>query len=162
MTNNVESNIDNQQEHQEQNVDILVNISERQNIEDKVKNNQGNNIENNQNTEEPIYINESHGYKGKIFSMKLAILSMIVNIFLPGIGTMIGTCGMNEDILINEYMCKGCCQLVSTICIVGWFYAQYTSYYYIRAACFKRPFESYRTKTIVERQMRKSFNNQNS
>lgn len=93
-------------------------------------------------------------YTGKPFPKCLAAISFIVNLFLPGIGTMIGTCGMNETVMKNEYMLKGCFQLISTIVIIGWFYALYTSIYYCSASCSKRPFESYRRKRNLRWELR--------
>ena len=82
-------------------------------------------------------------YTGKPFPCCLAYTCFIINLFLPGIGTMIGVCGMNDKNMKIAYICSGCCQLVTFVCIVGWCYALCTSILYIMASGANEPFESY-------------------
>ena len=82
-------------------------------------------------------------YTGKPFPAGLAYACLIINLFLPGIGTMIGTCGMNDRNMKVAYICSGCCQLITFICLIGWCFALCTSILYIVASQSDEPFESY-------------------
>lgn len=86
---------------------------------------------------------EKKVYTGKPFPCCLAYTCFIINLFLPGIGTMIGVCGMNDKNMKIAYICSGCCQLVTFVCLVGWCYALCTSILYIMASGANEPFESY-------------------
>lgn len=82
-------------------------------------------------------------YTGKPFPACLAYTCFVINLFLPGIGTMIGTCGMNDRNMKVAYICSGCCQLITFVCIIGWCFALCTSILYIVASQSDEPFESY-------------------
>lgn len=82
-------------------------------------------------------------YTGKPFPCCLAYVCFIINLFLPGIGTMIGVLGMNDRNVKIAYICSGCCQLITFICLIGWCFALCTSILYIMASGSTEPFESY-------------------
>jgi hypothetical protein len=48
---------------------------------------------------------------------------LVVNVVLPGVGTMISGCSASEPF----FVLVGLCQLLSTVLVVGWFWAQFTS-----------------------------------
>ena len=81
------------------------------------------------------------GYKN--FSFTLSIICLIFNIFLPGIGTIIGIYGMNEKKIKKSFICTGICQIISSFCFVGWCYAQCTSCFYIAAANYGKSLEEF-------------------
>ena len=82
-------------------------------------------------------------YTGKPFPCCLAYTCFVINLFLPGIGTMIGVCGMNDRNVKIAYICSGCCQLFTFICLIGWCFALCTSILYIMASGSNEPFESF-------------------
>lgn len=82
-------------------------------------------------------------YNGKPFPGALACLCLFINIFLPGIGTMIGTVGMNDRNVKITYICSGCCQFVTSFCIVGWCFALMNSILYLQASSSSEPFETF-------------------
>ena len=56
---------------------------------------------------------------------------------------MIGVCGMNDRNVKIAYICSGCCQLFTFICLIGWCFALCTSILYIMASGSNEPFESF-------------------
>jgi hypothetical protein len=60
-----------------------------------------------------------------------AILTLIINIFLPGVGTMIGGCKIG-GLLGKSFLRSGILQLILAPCIIGWIWAICTSCTYIK------------------------------
>lgn len=50
----------------------------------------------------------------------VAFLVFLINLFLPGIGTMIGSCYVEDT---ESYCCRGILELLLTCIIIGWFMA---------------------------------------
>ena len=82
-------------------------------------------------------------YNGKPFPGVLACVCLFINLFIPGIGTMIGTIGMNDRNVKLTYICSGCCQFVTSFCIVGWCFALMNSILYLQASASSEPFETF-------------------
>ncbi len=51
--------------------------------------------------------------------MYLTVTLLIVNIFFPGIGTIIGSYGINNPDYQSSFFCHGICELFLSICIIG-------------------------------------------
>ena len=98
------------------------------------------NIDNNMNKK---LFDKTDWIEYKNFSLTLSIICLIFNIFLPGIGTIIGIYGMNEKKIKKSFICTGICQVISSFCFVGWCYAQCTSCFYIAAANYGKSFEEF-------------------
>ena len=65
-------------------------------------------------------------WQNSIPAMKqvIAIILLIVNIFFPGIGTMISAC-VGGGKLITDQLLVGLLQWLTAFCIVGWIWSIY-------------------------------------
>lgn len=78
-----------------------------------------------------------------IFPLWLAIIVLIINIILPGIGTFIATAKVTDRTYISFYCFSGLCQFLTFICIIGWVFALIHSITFISAACAGKSIEDY-------------------
>ena len=93
---------------------------------------------------ELLQINENKKvYSDKPYSMCLAIVVLIVNIFFPGIGTIIGSCGINNPDYQTSFCCHGICELFLSFCIIGWCFALCHSCLFLSVAASGKCFEEY-------------------
>lgn len=93
---------------------------------------------------ELVQINENKKvYSDKPYSMCLAIVVLIVNIFFPGIGTIIGSCGINNPDYQTSFCCHGVCELFLSFCIIGWCFALCHSCLFLSVAASGKCFEEY-------------------
>lgn len=99
--------------------------------------------------------------KFKPYPKCLAFFSFLINLCIPGLGTAIGTCGMNEKVDMVYYILYGLFQLLSTIVLVGWCLALYTSFLYISASYSGQSFEYY-IKMSKNRNKKTNEDNENN
>ena len=97
---------------------------------------------------EILQINENKKvYSEKPYSMCLAVTVLIVNIFFPGIGTIIGSYGINNPDYQNSFYCHGICELLLSFCIIGWCFALCHSCLFLSVAASGKSFEEYYEST---------------
>ena len=97
---------------------------------------------------ELIQINENKKvYSEKPYSFCLAITVLIVNIFFPGIGTIIGSYGINNPDYQSSFCCHGICELLLSFCIIGWCFALCHSCLFLSVAASGKCFEEYYEST---------------
>ena len=73
----------------------------------------------------------------------VAFTVFIVNLFLPGIGTMIGACFIRNSIVSMEICCAGVIQLLTAVCLIGWCMALITSCAFLAVAGSDTGFEQH-------------------
>ena len=97
---------------------------------------------------ELIQINENKKvYSDKPYSMCLAVTVLIVNIFFPGIGTIIGSYGINNPDYQSSFCCHGICELLLSFCIIGCCFALCHSCLFLSVAASGKCFEEYYEST---------------
>jgi hypothetical protein len=79
----------------------------------------------------------------KLFPLWFGLLCALINLVLPGIGTIIGIIKMNDRATKKSFAFSGICQFFTTFFIVGWFYALCNSFLYIFAGYYGKSFEEY-------------------
>ena len=79
----------------------------------------------------------------KLFPLWFGLLCALINLLLPGIGTIIGIIKMNDYNTKKSFAFSGICQFFTTFFIVGWFYALCNSFLYIFAGYYGKSFEEY-------------------
>ena len=79
----------------------------------------------------------------KLFPLWFGLLCALINLLLPGIGTIIGIIKMNDHNTKKSFAFSGICQFFTTFFIVGWFYALCNSFLYIFAGYYGKSFEEY-------------------
>jgi hypothetical protein len=131
--------------------DQINNINNR--IDNKISNNEiekniqiNNNNNNNNNNEGIILVSTSVIVKKNNYppySMSLAIIAFLVNIFFPGFGTIIGSCGINDPEIQSNFCCHGICELFLSFIIIGWCLALCNSCFFLSAASSGKSFEDY-------------------
>ena len=75
--------------------------------------------------------------------MYLTVTLLIVNIFFPGIGTIIGSYGINNPDYQSSFFCHGICELFLSICIIGWYFALCHSCLFLSVAPSRKSFEEF-------------------
>ena len=79
----------------------------------------------------------------KLFPLWFGLLCALINLVLPGIGTIIGIIKMNDRATKKSFAFSGICQFFTSFFIVGWFYALCNSFLYIFAGKYGKSFEEY-------------------
>ena len=79
----------------------------------------------------------------KLFPLWFGLLCALINLLLPGIGTIIGIIKMNDHNTKKSFAFSGICQFFTSFFIVGWFYALCNSFLYIFAGYYGKSFEEY-------------------
>ena len=87
---------------------------------------------------------------GKKFPCVVAYLVLLINLILPGIGTMIASCYITDPLLKASFCCSGCYELFMCFLIIGWCFALCHSCMFIGAAHSGMTFEEYH-KTMNKR-----------
>ena len=135
--NNINNRIDNIISNNEIEKNIQINNNNNNN---KYNNNNGN------NNEGIILVSTSVIVKKNNYppySMSLAIIAFLVNIFFPGFGTIIGSCGINDPEIQSNFCCHGICELFLSFIIIGWCLALCNSCFFLSAASSGKSFEDY-------------------
>jgi hypothetical protein len=79
----------------------------------------------------------------KLFPLWFGLLCALINLVLPGIGTIIGIIKMNDRATKKSFAFSGICQFFTSFFVVGWFYALCNSFLYIFAGKYGKSFEEY-------------------
>ena len=79
----------------------------------------------------------------KLFPLWFGLLCALINLLLPGIGTIIGIIKMNYHNTKKSFAFSGIFQFFTSFFIVGWFYALCNSFLYIFAGYYGKSFEEY-------------------
>lgn len=79
----------------------------------------------------------------KPYPISMAILAFIINIFLPGIGTILGAHSMSTASFRKQYSYKGIFEFITCFCIIGWFLGIYDGVILILASNEKQSVEEY-------------------
>ena len=112
-------------------------ISEKNNNEDSFFN------RNNQSVRVLQKPNDLDTTNFKLFPLWFGLLCALINLLLPGIGTIIGIIKMNDHNTKKSFAFSGICQFFTSFFIVGWFYALCNSFLYIFAGKYGKSFEEY-------------------
>ena len=72
-----------------------------------------------------------------------AYIILFLNLILPGVGTMMGSCFITDPVLRASFCCSGCYELFMAFLIVGWCFALCHSCMFIGAAHSGMTFEEY-------------------
>jgi hypothetical protein len=88
------------------------------------------------------------------FPCCLAYFVLIVNIFLPGIGTMFACCGIRDGEMKAAICYSGVCQLLTAPCIIGWCLAMCYSCMFIGASASGISFEEFYRQHQAKKAMR--------
>lgn len=67
-------------------------------------------------------------------SKPIAIFCLLINIILPGIGTIIAACMTEEETVSKTQVVVGVIQFVMTVLIVGYFWSWYWGYLFVAKA----------------------------
>lgn len=115
------------------------------NIQNNIINNNLSN--NNQNNSGQIIIVNNPSQKQEIIGVQfpccMAYLILFINLILPGVGTMIGSCFITDPVLKASFCCSGCYELCMSFLLVGWCFALCHSFMFIGAAHSGKTFEEY-------------------
>lgn len=95
------------------------------------------------------------------FPLWLAIIVLIINLVLPGIGTFIATARVTDRTYINFYCLSGLCQFLTFICIIGWVFALIHSITFISVACSHKSVEEYLASAEVQNKPMSKMSNRN-
>ena len=105
-----------------------------------------NNINIYKNPENYEYVTHEKDYKP--FPLWLSIIVLILNIFLPGLGTFISICGVNSCNIRCKLMFRACIQFITIpFFLTGWFLALSQSILFIKS----RNYESFEDFLCKER-----------
>ena len=72
-----------------------------------------------------------------------AYIILFLNLILPGVGTMVGSCFITDPVLRASFCCSGCYELFMAFLFVGWCFALCHSCMFIGAAHSGMTFEEY-------------------
>lgn len=84
----------------------------------------------------------------------LAWTVLIINIFFPGIGTMIGSCAIRNPEIRAVYCYSGLCQLLTAPCLIGWCLAQCYSCVFLAASSSGKTFEQIHMEAEMKKKVR--------
>jgi len=113
------------------------------------------NNNNNNNVNEDSFLNKNQSMRVlqkpkeldttnfKTFPLWFGLLCALINLIIPGIGTIIGIIKMNDKSTKKSFAFSGICQFFTSFFIVGWFYALCNSFLYIFAGKYGKSFEEY-------------------
>lgn len=77
------------------------------------------------------------------YPLSVAIITLIINIFLPGIGTLIASIFLSSASFRIQYFLKGICELMTCLFLIGWIFALYDGATFIIASVRGRSVEEY-------------------
>lgn len=77
------------------------------------------------------------------YPLSVAIITLIINIFLPGIGTLIASIFLSNASFRIQYFLKGICELMTCLFLIGWIFALYDGATFIIASVRGRSVEEY-------------------